>query len=105
MPVTQNGKAHQFACGMGQFFDAVRGLCYYGTSTHCTGPPSAPTEDVSPAVNSSLHPAAVVSKDTNDVAFSRYSIELNSKEVLPGKCLEGLPTAVPLGCCVLICCK
>jgi hypothetical protein len=90
---------------MGQFFDPVRGLCYYDTSTHCTGPPSAPTEDVSPAVNSSLHPAAVVSRETNDVGFSRYSIELSSKEVLPGKCLEGLPTALVLGYCVLICCK
>jgi len=90
---------------MGQFFDPVRGLCYYGTSTLCTGPPSAPTGDVSPAVNSSLHPTADVSRDTNDVGFSRYSIELNSKEVLPGKCLEGLPTALPLGYCVGICCK
>jgi hypothetical protein len=52
-----------------------------------------------------LHPAAVVSRNTNDVGFSRYSIELNSKEVLPGKCLEELPTALPLVYCVLNCCK
>jgi len=100
----QDGRAYLLACGMGQFFDPIRGLCYYGSSTHCTGPPSAPTEDVSPAVNSSLHPAVIVSRDTNDVGFSRYSIELNSKEVLPGKCLEGLPTALLLGYCVVICC-
>ena len=106
LPVTQDGRSYLFACGMGQFFDPVRGLCYYGTSVHCTGPPSAPTEDISHAVNSSLHPAAVVSRDTNDIGFSRYSIELNSKDVLPGKCLDDLPATLPLGYCAvgLLCC-
>ena len=102
LPVTQDGRSYLFACGMGQFFDPVRGLCYYGTSVHCTGPPSAPTEDISHAVNSSLHPAAVVSRDTNDIGFSRYSIELNSKDVLPGKCLDDLPATLPLGYCVVV---
>jgi hypothetical protein len=72
----QDGRAYLFACGMGQLYDPVRGLCYYGSPTHCTGPRSAATADISQAVNSSSHP------DTNDGGFS---IEMNSKEVSPGK--------------------
>jgi hypothetical protein len=85
---------------MGQFFDPAMGLCYYGTSTRCTDPASASTkaaEDFSQAANSFLYPEAVVSGDNNDVGFSRYSIELNSKQFLRGKRLDDPPTALQFG--------
>jgi hypothetical protein len=85
---------------MGQYFDPAVGLCYYGTSARCTDHPSSPTkatEGFSQAVNSFLYPEAVATADNNDVGFSRYSIELSSKQVLQGKRLEVLPAALQFG--------
>lgn len=85
---SQDGKAYRFACGMGQFFDPAMGLCYYGTSTRCTEPPSAAVkavEDLNHAVSSFLYPETIISEDNNNVGFSRYSVKLNNKQFLPGK--------------------
>lgn len=72
---------------MGQFFEPTMGLCYYGTSTRCTEPPSTAVkavEDLNHAASSFLYPETVISED-NNVGFSRYSVELNNKQFLPGK--------------------
>jgi hypothetical protein len=73
---------------MGQFFEPTMGLCYYGTSTRCTEPPSAAAkavEDLNHAMSSFLHPETVISEENNNVGFNRYSVELNSKQFVPGK--------------------
>jgi hypothetical protein len=84
---------------MGQFFLPAKGLCYYGTSTHCTDPPTVSTkaaENFGQAVNSFVYPGAVASGDNNAVGFSSYSVELSSKQFHPGTHLENALTACNL---------
>jgi hypothetical protein len=73
---------------MGQFFEPTMGLCYYGTSTRCTEPPSVAVkavEEFNQAISSFLYPETITSEDNNNVGFNRYSVEHNSKQFLPGK--------------------